>query len=484
MVTIHTGEIELMLCEEAHFHEDYENKIKNIPIIGAKVKIYDKDKKTLLYDNTANDQGKIEFSNSEIKDGEIKLYIELEHPDFDKEPIGGHVFLRKGLEKQKNPIYFRRTKLRLKHAPFEKLQTPKEFREALEMGHAEGKKFQKEDEELSQDWDSLKTKAEELLARNKAIIEKTYDEEIKKIKNQEKLLEQKEKEVKTQSEQDAIDKEKAKIKDKKNKIEKDKEAKNERHDKQKNALKEIKDINALKNFINTRAGADYAEWVVSFALLRHAPHLYHQRINADGIFEDNIGQTGSDPDFLITLEDKKRMIIEVKNYAYSSALNLTDQISYQLKCVKLYGMDYAIACNRSTKITNRANSSFRSIESTKLGNTEEAVYSQNFNKQRFEASIKNNKKYDIEENDKKFFEKNQQARYKGLKSILIKMYQDALNNRSPSWVFIKRLNFRSNLGKINGEDFDLDKHFVNFYANLHSQDRKAISADFQVILEP
>ncbi|MBZ7964978.1 hypothetical protein [Campylobacter sp. 2457A] len=484
MVTIHTGEIELMLCEEAHFHEDYENEIKNIPIVGAKIRIYkvqdqdkdknkDKDKRTLLYDNTANDQGKIEFSNSEIKDGEIKLYIELEHPDFDKEPIGGHVFLRKGLEKQKNPIYFRRTKLRLKHAPFEKLQTPKEFREALEMGHAEGKKTQKEDEELSQDWDSLKTKAEELLERNKAIIEKTYDKEMKKAEEQLQRATTKEEEDK--------------INEKIKKIEADKEAKNERHDKQKNALEEIvkdKDIKALKNFINTRAGADYAEWVVSFALLRHAPHLYHQRINADGIFEDNIGQTGSDPDFLITLEDKKRMIVEVKNYAYSSALNLTDQISYQLKCVKLYGMDYAIACNRSTKITNRANNSFGSIESTKLGNTEEAIYSQNFNQQRFGASIKNNKKYDIEENDKKFFEKNQQARYKGLKSILIKMYQDALNNKSPSWVFIKRLNFRNNLGKINGEDFNLDKHFVNFYANLHSQDRKAISADFQVILEP
>ncbi|HED4594552.1 TPA: hypothetical protein R4422_002042, partial [Campylobacter jejuni] len=134
--------------------------------------------------------------------------------------------------------------------PFEKLQTPKEFREALEMGHAEGKKTQKEDEELSQDWDSLKTKAEELLERNKAIIEKTYNEETKKIKNQEKLLEQKEKEVKTQSEQDAIDKEKAKIKDKEKKIEEDKGAKNKRHNKQKKDLEKIKDIKALKNFIN------------------------------------------------------------------------------------------------------------------------------------------------------------------------------------------------------------------------------------------
>lgn len=481
-----------MLCEEAHFHEDYENKIKNIPIIGAKVKIYDKDKKTLLYDNTANDQGKIEISNSEIKDEELSFYIELEHPDFDKKPIGGHVFLRKGLEKQENPLYFRRAKLRLKHTPFEKLQTPKEFREALEMGHTKGKGFQQEDDEnLTKGWDNLKAKAEELLARNEAIIKKTYEEEMEKIEKQEKLLEQKEKEAKTQSEKDAIIEEKAKIEDKKNKIKADRKAKQDRHNNQKinfeNIVKKHEDpdnnTKALKNFINTRAGADYAEWVVSFALLRHAPHLYHQRINADGIFEDNIGQTGSDPDFIITLEDKKRMIVEVKNYAYSSALNLTDQISYQLKCVRLYGMDYAIACNRSTKITNRANSSFDSIKNTTLGNTKEAVYSQNFNKDRFKTSIKNNKNYNIEENDNNFFKKNQQARYRGLKSILIKMYQEALNGES-SWVFIKRLNFRSNLEKINGEDFNLDKHFVNFYANLHSQDRKEISADFQVILEP
>ncbi|MCW1356450.1 hypothetical protein OLQ17_10615 [Campylobacter jejuni] len=210
MITIHTGEIELMLCEEAHFHEDYENKIKNIPIIGAKVKIYDKDKKTLLYDNTANDQGKIEISNSEIKDGELSFYIKLEHPDFDKKPIGGHVFLRKGLEKQENPIYFRRTKLRLKHAPFEKLQTPKEFKEALEVSDEERKHYQEKDKELDQDWNSLKAKAEELLARNEAIIEKTYEEEMKKIEEQKKLLEQKEKEAKTQSEKDAIIEEKLK----------------------------------------------------------------------------------------------------------------------------------------------------------------------------------------------------------------------------------------------------------------------------------
>lgn len=350
-----------MLCEEAHFHEDYENKIKNIPIVGAKIRIYkvqdkdkDKNKRKLLYDNTANDQGKIEFSNSEIKDGEIKLYIELEHPDFDKKPIGGHVFLRKGLEKQENPIYFRRTKLRLKHAPFEKLQTPKEFKEALEVSDEERKHYQEKDKELDQDWNSLKAKAEELLARNEAIIEKTYEEEMKKIEEQKKLLEQKEKEAKTQSEKDAIIEEKAKIEDKKNKIKADRKAKDKRHQNQNNALLGIQSTKKLKNFINKRAGADYAEWVVSFALLRHAPHLYHQRINADGVFkEDGIRSgKGSDPDFIITLEDKKRMIVEVKNYAYSSALNLTDQISYQLKCVRLYGMDYAIACNRSTEITD------------------------------------------------------------------------------------------------------------------------------------
>lgn len=350
-----------MLCEEAHFHEDYENKIKNIPIVGAKIRIYkvqdkdkDKNKRKLLYDNTANDQGKIEFSNSEIKDGEIKLYIELEHPDFDKKPIGGHVFLRKGLEKQENPIYFRRTKLRLKHAPFEKLQTPKEFKEALEVSDEERKHYQEKDKELDQDWNSLKAKAEELLARNEAIIEKTYEEEMKKIEEQKKLLEQKEKEAKTQSEKDAIIEEKAKIEDKKNKIKADRKAKDKRHQNQNNALLGIQSTKKLKNFINKRAGADYAEWVVSFALLRHAPHLYHQRINTDGVFkEDGIRSgKGSDPDFIITLEDKKRMIVEVKNYAYSSALNLTDQISYQLKCVRLYGMDYAIACNRSTEITD------------------------------------------------------------------------------------------------------------------------------------
>ncbi|RTJ49117.1 hypothetical protein C3H65_09185 [Campylobacter jejuni] len=478
MITIHTGEIELMLCEEAHFHEDYENKIKNIPIIGAKVKIYDKDKKTLLYDNTANDQGKIEISNSEIKDEELSFYIELEHPDFDKKPIGGHVFLRKGLEKQENPIYFRRTKLRLKHAPFEKLQTPKEFREALEVSNEERKHYQEKDKELDQDWNSLKAKAEELLARNEAIIKKTYEEEMKKIEEQKKLLEQKEKEAKTQSEKDAIIEEKAKIEDKKNKIKADRKAKDKRHQNQNNALLGIQSTKKLKNFINKRAGADYAEWVVSFALLRHVPHLYHQRINADGVFkEDGIRSgKGSDPDFIITLEDKKRMIVEVKNYAYSSALNLTDQISYQLKCVRLYGMDYAIACNRSTEITDHGKNydSVFKEPSNQAKAKEEKEYSINFNKKRFKEP----------ENQTKEEAKNLlKDEEKGLRSALIRMYKEALNG-GPSWVFIKRLNFRSNLEKINGEDFNLDKHFVNFYANLHSQDRKEISADFQVILEP
>ncbi|EDO8241783.1 hypothetical protein GRH38_08980 [Campylobacter jejuni] len=469
MITMHTGEIELMLCEEAHFHEDYENKIKNIPIIGAKVKIYDKDKKTLLYDNTANDQGKIEISNSEIKDEELSFYIELEHPDFDEKPIGGHVFLRKGLEKQENPIYFRRTKLRLKHTPFEKLQTPKEFKEALEVSDEERKHYQEKDGELDQDLNSLKAKAEEILARNEAIIEKTYEEEMKKANEQ--------------LQQATTDKEKDEIKKKIDKIENDREAKVKRHNKQTVDLKDIvnnKNTKKLKNFINKRAGADYAEWVVSLALLRHAPHLYHQRINADGVFkEDGIRSgKGSDPDFIITLKDKKRMIVEVKNYAYSSALNLTDQISYQLKCVRLYGMDYAIACNKSTEITDHGKN-YKSVfkepnNQAKAKTKEEKEYSINFNKKRFKEP---------ENQTKEEAENLLKDEEKGLRSALIRMYKEALNG-GPSWVFIKRLNFRSNLGKINGEDFNLDKHFVNFYANLHSQDRKEISADFQVILEP
>ncbi|EHQ5397221.1 hypothetical protein K7E43_001709 [Campylobacter coli] len=469
MITIHTGEIELMLCEEAHFHEDYENKIKNIPIIGARIKIYDKDKKTLLYDNTANDQGKIEISNSEIKDEELSFYIELEHPDFDEKPIGGHVFLRKGLEKQENPIYFRRAKLRLKHAPFEKLQTPKEFKEALEVSDEERKHYQEKDGELDQDLNSLKAKAEELLARNEAIIEKTYEEEMKKANEQ--------------LQQATTDKEKDEIKKKIDKIKEDRGAKVKRHNKQTVDLKDIvnnKSTKKLKNFINKRAGADYAEWVVSLVLLRHAPHLYHQRINADGVFkEDGIRSgKGSDPDFIITLEDKKRMIVEVKNYAYSSALNLTDQISYQLKCARLYGMDYAIACNRSTEITDHGKN-YKSVfkepsNQAKAKAEKEKEYSINFNKKRFKEP----------ENQTKEEAKNLlKDEKKGLRSALIRMYKEALNG-GPSWVFIKRLNFRSNLEKINGEDFNLDKHFVNFYANLHSQDRKEISADFQVILKP
>ncbi|EHX4475229.1 hypothetical protein K3X63_001763 [Campylobacter jejuni] len=469
MITIHTGEIELMLCEEAHFHEDYENKIKNIPIIGAKVKIYDKDKKTLLYDNTANDQGKIEISNSEIKDEELSFYIELEHPDFDEKPIGGHVFLRKGLEKQENPIYFRRTKLRLKHTPFEKLQTPKEFKEALEVSDEERKHYQEKDGELDQDLNSLKAKAEEILARNEAIIEKTYEEEMKKANEQ--------------LQQATTNKEKDEIKKKIDKIENDREAKVKRHNKQTVDLKDIvnnKNTKKLKNFINKRAGSDYAEWVVSLALLRHAPHLYHQRINADGVFKENGIRSGkgSDPDFIITLKDKKRMIVEVKNYAYSSALNLTDQISYQLKCVRLYGMDYAIACNKSTEITDHGKN-YKSVfkepnNQAKAKTKEEKEYSINFNKKRFKEP---------ENQTKEEAENLLKDEEKGLRSALIRMYKEALNG-GPSWVFIKRLNFRSNLGKINGEDFNLDKHFVNFYANLHSQDRKEISADFQVILEP
>ncbi|TKX28469.1 hypothetical protein [Campylobacter aviculae] len=490
MSPIHTKNIKLILCEEAHFYIDYEeDEIENIPIIGAKVKIYDKDKKTLLYDNTANDQGKIEFSNSEIKDKELSFYIELEHPDFDKKPIGGHVIVR-SLGEQEYPLYFRRTKLRLKHAPFEKLPTPKEFKRALEVSDKKREHYQTEDGELNEDWDSLKTKAEELLARNKAIIEKTYGEEMKKADEQLQRATTKEEEDK--------------INEKIKKIEADKEAKNERHNKQKERFEklvtehEASDNNngakknqtktdntkKLKNFINKRAGADYAEWVTSLALLRHAPHLYHQRINANGVFkEDGVRSgKGSDPDFLITLEDKKRMIVEVKNYGYSSALNLTDQISYQLKCVRLYGMDYAIACNRSTEITDHGNNyNFVFAEPSNQAQAkakDEKEYSIKFNENRFKKPEDQTKDPLLEEANKLLKDEK-----KGLRSALIRMYQEALKG-SPSWVFIKRLNFRSNLGKINGEDFDLDKHFVNFYANLHVQDRKALHDELQVILEP
>ncbi|MFV0948411.1 hypothetical protein, partial [Campylobacter jejuni] len=360
----------------------------------------------------------------------------------------------------------------LKHAPFEKLQTPKEFKEALEVSDEKRKHYQEKDKELDQDWNNLKVKAEELLARNEAIIEKTYEEEMKKAEEQ--------------LQRATTDKDKDEIGKKIDKIEKDRGAKVKRHNKQKtsfeNIVKKHKDpddnTKKLKNFINKKAGADYAEWVVSLVLLRHAPHLYHQRINADGVFkEDGIRSgKGSDPDFIITLEDKKRMIVEVKNYAYSSALNLTDQISYQLKCVRLYGMDYAIACNRSTEITDHGKN-YKSVfkePSNQAKAKEEKEYSINFNKKRFKEP----------ENQTKEEAKNLlKDEEKGLRSALIRMYKEALNG-GPSWVFIKRLNFRSNLEKINGEDFNLDKHFVNFYANLHSQDRKEISADFQVILEP
>ncbi|MFV0948409.1 hypothetical protein, partial [Campylobacter jejuni] len=357
----------------------------------------------------------------------------------------------------------------LKHAPFEKLQTPKEFKEALEVSDEERKHYQEKDGELDQDLNSLKAKAEELLARNEAIIKKTYEEEMKKANEQ--------------LQQATTDKEKDEIKKKIDKIKEDRGAKVKRHNKQTVDLKDIvnnKSTKKLKNFINKKAGADYAEWVVSLVLLRHAPHLYHQRINADGVFkEDGIRSgKGSDPDFIITLEDKKRMIVEVKNYAYSSALNLTDQISYQLKCARLYGMDYAIACNRSTEITDHGKN-YKSVfkepnNQAKAKTKEEKEYSINFNKKRFKEP---------ENQTKEEAENLLKDEEKGLRSALIRMYKEALNG-GPSWVFIKRLNFRSNLEKINGEDFNLDKHFVNFYANLHSQDRKEISADFQVILEP
>ncbi|EAK9955310.1 hypothetical protein A0Z27_08420, partial [Campylobacter lari] len=138
----------------------------------------------------------------------------------------------------------------------------------------------------------------------------------------------------------------------------------------------------------------------------------------------------------------------------------------------------AIACNRSTEITDHGKN-YKSVFKepsiqAKAKAEKEKEYSINFNKKRFKEP----------ENQTKEEAKNLlKDEEKGLRSALIRMYKEALNG-GPSWVFIKRLNFRSNLEKINGEDFNLDKHFVNFYANLHSQDRKEISADFQVILEP
>lgn len=457
---IHLGDIQLKLCE-GNFHEDNEKSIQYIPIVKAEVTIWNRDKTKVLYHNTANDDGVLELSNSEINDDEFALYLEINHQDFEKTPIGGNIYARKGMEKQENRIYFKRIQLRLKHAPFAKLQTPKEFHKALNPANKERKQYAQADKEDDDNWENLKKKADEMLRRNEAILQK-YELEAKNEKD----------EVKKKAKEDQLT------------------SKRKRHEKQKKDLEEIKEgkcVKDLKHFINTRVGADYAEWVTALTLARHAPHLCHQRIDVNGDIQDNYHGKGSDPDFLINLDNGKRMIIEVKNYGYSSSLELTDQIAYQLKCVREYEMNYAIACNQSTRIGNRTikGASQQTINydfvidpknnSTKNDNNDfNAMLSKN---------SKNNKDLQVL---KKTFNK----RGQGLRKILIKMYQDALNGNS-NWVFVKRLNFRSNLESLDKEQssekqpaFDLETHCLNLYSNLHSEDRKAFQCEFEAILEP
>lgn len=446
---IHLKDIRLKLCEGS-FHEDNNKEnIQYIPLVNAEVKIWNRDKTKVLYHNTASDNGVLEFSNCEIEDDEFALYLEIKHQDFEETPIGGNLYVRKGMENQENRIYFKRIKLRLKHAPFASLQNPKEFYQALNPPNR--KAFKEQDCEQNENWDTLVKRAEEMLDRNEAILQKYENEGT----------------------------------------EEQFESKRKRHEKQRGGLKEIikeekKDIKKLKDFINTRVGADYAEWVTALCLVRHAPYLCNQRISADEIMklekesgdktnggikglQNNEGQKGSDPDFLIELDNNKRMLIEVKNYGYSTALELTDQIAYQLKFVRSYGLDYAIACDRGTRIGNRTTKQESSPKNT------------NYN---FVFDPKNEVKKTKLENDKGLqdLEKAFKRRGQGLRKALIKMYQDALDSNS-NWVFVKRLNFRSNLEKINDEKFNLDEHFLNLYSNLHSQDRQTLQCEFEVILE-
>ena len=143
---IHLKDIRLKLCEGS-FHEDNNKKnIQYIPLVNAEVKIWNRDKTKVLYHNTASDNGVLEFSNCEIEDDEFALYLEIKHQDFEETPIGGNLYVRKGMENQENRIYFKRIKLRLKHAPFASLQNPKKFYQALNpsnkyrKGYAEGDK--------------------------------------------------------------------------------------------------------------------------------------------------------------------------------------------------------------------------------------------------------------------------------------------------------------------------------------------------------
>ncbi|MDE6946766.1 MAG: hypothetical protein K2P14_06255 [Anaeroplasmataceae bacterium] len=435
---IHLKDIRLKLCEGS-FHEDNDKEnIQYIPLVNAEVTIWNRDKTKVLYHNTASDNGVLEFSNCEIEDDEFALYLEIKHQDFEETPIGGNLYVRKGMENQENRIYFKRIKLRLKHAPFASLQNPKEFYQALNPSNEERETSAETKEDKENDWDTLVKRAEEIRDRNEAILC--------------------EYESKGTEEQFA--------------------SKRQRHEKQREDLEEIKrekNIKKLKRFINARVGADYAEWVTALCLVRHAPYLCNQRISATNIVLEKRGkQKGSDPDFLIELDNNKRMLIEVKNYGYSTALKLTNQISYQLKFVRSHGLDYAIACDRGTEIIDHKTNKYKEVMEIGLGNSTEAKSSKEFNEKRY-----NEKKYKSkrEEANKLF-----QNEGKGLRSILIKMYQDALDGK-PSWVFVKRLNFRSNLEKINDEKFNLDKHFLNLYSNLHSQDRQALQCKFEVILE-
>lgn len=397
---IHLKDIRLKLCEGS-FHEDNDKEnIQYIPLVNAEVTIWNRDKTKVLYHNTASDNGVLEFSNCEIEDDEFALCLEIKHQDFEETPIGGNLYVRKGMENQENRIYFKRIKLRLKHAPFARLQNPKEFYQALNSSNEEGQTSAETKEDKENDWDTLVKRAEEIRDRNEAIL---CEYESKGTKEQFT-------------------------------------SKRERHEKQRGVLEGMKiekNIKKLKRFINTRVGADYAEWVTALCLVRHAPYLCNKRISAENIVLEKRGkQKGSDPDFLIELDNNKRMLIEVKNYGYSTALKLTNQISYQLKFVRSHGLDYAIACDRGTEIIDHETNKYKEVMEKGLGNSTEAKYSKEFNEKRY-----NEKKYKSkrEEANKLF-----QNEGKGLRSILIKMYQDALDG-NPSWVFVKRLNFRSNL---------------------------------------
>lgn len=167
---IHLGDIQLKLCEGS-FHEDNNKEnIQYIPLVNAEVTIWNRDKTKVLYHNTASDNGVLEFSNCEIEDDEFALYLEIKHQDFEETPIGGNLYVRKGMENQENRIYFKRIKLRLKHAPFASLQNPKEFYQALNPSNEERETSAETKEDKENDWDTLVKRAEEIRDRNEAIL--------------------------------------------------------------------------------------------------------------------------------------------------------------------------------------------------------------------------------------------------------------------------------------------------------------------------